>query len=293
MSGWLFMRARFKMIARSSLFCYLLCSALILAACDNENFQEEAPPTLRPLSGPTLAASPTVIIRTSGDLYDETPSFGVSNLTAAALPSRSGLPPIELGTRTPNGAEVVQVALADGVMVIGELYQQGFERLPGILLISVDRTDWGSIPAQLSQSGYTILVVDVPTPSAAIVDALLISLSESGVVDPGRMAAGGIGAAADAALLGCVVNAACDAVILISPQSRDALLNVLPNYLPRPMLTVAGRDDAISYPTALALRQAGGDGVAFLDYENGFGAALLATYPSLNGEIMAWLEGIW
>lgn len=272
----------------------LICIAAVAAACDNENFQEEAPPTLRPLSGPTLAASPTVVIRTSGDLYDaETPVLGVSNLTAAALPSRSGLPPIELGTRTPNGAELVQVALADGVIVNGEWYQQGFERLPAILLMSANRADWGALPAQLGQNGYTVLVVDVPTPSAAIADALLVSLGESGSVDPSRLAAGGIGSAADAALLGCVVNPACDAAILISPQARDTLLNVLPSYSPRPLLAVAGRDDASAYPVALALRQSGGDNVAFLDYERGAGADLLATYPTLTGEIAAWLGGVW
>lgn len=290
------MRARSKgMVMRLRwLIVGLICLVSVATACDNENFQEEETPTLRPLSGPTLAASPTAVIRTSGDLYDaETPVLGVSNLTAAALPSRSGLPPIELGTRTPNGAELVQVALADGVMVNGEWYQQGFERLPSILLMSANRADWGALPAQLGQSGYTVLVVDVPTPSAAITDALLVSLGESGSVDPSRLAVGGIGSAADAALLGCVVNAACDAAILISPQARDTLLNVLPSYLPRPLLVVAGRDDASAYPVALALRQSGGDNVAFLDYERGDGAGLLATYPTLTGEIVAWLGGVW
>jgi len=273
-------------------FGVLLLSLLV--ACDVLPQQPTLTPT-RDLSAPTLAPSPTVNILNSQELYGDSIADGQNNPTAAALPNTGALPPFAAGTHEPGGSATVQIVLQNGEIVVGDLYEtsNALHRSPGVLLIGRDRLAWGLLPAQLFAADFSVLVVDTPaSPRPADFDVLLTSLSELGPVDPAHIAVVGAQDAADLSLLGCAITAICDAVVLLSPRSRDTLLNVLPNYNPRPMLVIAGQDDTASFQVALALAGTFGAGSQFIDYPSGSGTDLLSINPDLNTRIITWLQNV-
>jgi hypothetical protein len=220
---------------------------------------------------------------------------GQSDPTAAALPVDAALPPLHSGGINESGAVSVQIVLEDGQLILGDLYENpDGGRVGGVLLLARNRLTWGLLPIELLASGFTVLVLELlPVARAADIDVLLTSLSEEGTVDPSRIAVIGAGEGADMALLGCAVYPICDAVVLLSPQSRDSLLNVLPNFNPRPMLVIAARNDSESYTTALALSSAFAEGSQLIQPATGQGTGLLALNSDLHSAIIGWLRGMW
>lgn len=275
------------------LFCALGIVVCILAACNGvETPTVESTPTL---SGPTLAPSPTIHIRTSDDLYGDGQSgIGQNNLTAAALPNVGGMPPILSGTREPGtGAEVVQVVADDGQMLEARLYQRDGGRRPGVLLLAASGVSWGTLPQDLLSNNFTVMAMDLrPAAGTSDVFVTLLALSELATVNSSQLAVIGAAQGADLAILGCVTSRIpdlCDMTVVLSPLSRDTLLNVMPDYNPRPLMVVAARDDVEAYPAALALAQAATGPSTFLEYDTGQGAALLTLNPGLSSEIANWL----
>jgi len=272
-----------------SLFVLLI---LFLAGCDALN---PVPPTMTPtrsFSAPTLAPSPTLRVQNSDELFGAA-NPGQNDLTAASLPNEANLPPALSGTREPGGGEVVQMVMSDGVILYGDLHsvpERG--RVPGVLLLATDRLSWGILAEQIRGAGYTALAMELRDPLRADdIDIMLTSFSEQGLVDPARVAVIGGGVGADAALMGCSVNPLCDAVVLLSPLSRDTLLSVVTRYNPRPMMVVANRMDANSYPTSLALIQAATGRTEFVEVDNGQGTGMLQFQPELSETIIDWLRG--
>lgn len=250
----------------------------------------ESAPTVTPagvLSAPTLAPSPTVQILNSDDLYGETTSGGQNNPIAAALPSGGELPPLMSGTLTPGGAQTIQTVLADGTLLTGDLYIEGDFRVPGVLLLAPDRLAWGLLPLQLHAEGMSVLVTDLP-PNAADIATILISFSELSAVDPARLGVIGAASGANLALNGCAAYQACDALVLLSPDGRDTLLDVMPNYNPRPLLIGVAQADTEAYLTSVALAGLSGD-AQLITYDSGRGVSLLALYPDLTNTIVAWM----
>lgn len=268
----------------------LLILLIFLAAC---SAAPEASPTHR-FTAPTLAPSPTMDFQNSDELYGDI-TDGQNSATAAALPRDSALPPLDTGEMSVSGAMMVELFLADGQTINAYLYQPtGEGRGAGIMLIGEALDAWGTLPTDLQAAGFTALVVELPTLlRAEDMDALLVSFSENGTVDPSRIAVIGSMAGADMALLGCAVYPLCDAVVLLSPQNHDALLNVLPNFSPRPMLVIVGQSDEASYATATGLATSFAEGSQLLEQTSGRGAGLLALNSSLNDSIIAWLETVW
>lgn len=251
-------------------------------------------PTPRPtqvLSAPTLAASPTIHIQTSGELYGESDvNPGQLEPTAASLPSGASLPPLVMGTPGAAGIQKVQIVLEDGTLLIGDLYERGISRVPGVLLIAPDKNSWGFLPVRLQTAGMTVLVVESrETPLPTDMDILMLSLSEIGTVDPARIAVVGAERGAEMALPGCAANMICDALVLLSPANRDGLIPALNAYNPRPVLLAAGQDDTAGYTTSVALAGAAAAG-QLLTYPDGKGTALLQGYPELIDAIVAWLS---
>ncbi len=271
---------------------YLFLLILIASAC--EALQPLPTATLLPptrIMQATLASSPTPLIRSSDELYDDTLS-GQNDPTAAALPNEGAMPPLVSGTREPSGAEIVQIVMEDGVLLLADLYETPqVARVPGVMLLGSDLTSWGLLPVQLTGLGWTVMVVEMrPDPLASDMEALLLALSELGTVDPARIAVIGAGAGADAGLLGCAVNALCDALVLLSPRGRDTLLNFVSSYSPRPLLVAAGRDDQEAFDTSVTLVGAASGQRQFLEFESGSGTDLLALNPALNDSIVGWLS---
>jgi hypothetical protein len=186
----------------------------------------------------------------------------------------------------------VEVVAADGTLLLGDLYQQGALRQPGVLLLGPEGSSWGDFPLRLNEAGFTVLVMNVrenggdETDVGVMIDALV-----SGIADPSRIGAIGAAEGADWVLRGCAVNAACDTVALISPLDRVALLNALPGYNPRPLLLVASEEDADSYETAQALNDSATGDKLFQPFVSaGRGTTILANRPDLGDLLIEWLQ---
>lgn len=265
----------------------------LLAACNA--LPSASPPTAtRAFSAPTVEASPTVRVRTSDELYGD-PLDGRSDPTAAALPNEGILPPQPIATREPGAAESVQLLLDNGQVIVGDLYDNpdAGQRVPGVMLVAPDRLGWGILPVELLAAGFSVLVVDMPvSPRATDLTALLTSFSETGTVDPGRLAVIGADSGADFALLGCATLAMCDAVALFNPQSGDTLLNIMPNYRPRPLFFAAGQDNPEQVAFGVVITGAAGDGSQFVQFAAGAGRNLLNLYPELSEQLVAWLRTV-
>ena len=256
---------------------------ILLSACNV--LPAVSPPTpTRNFSAPTIAPSPTVIIQNSDDLYGDTQIGGANNPQAASLPNSGALPPLTSGTRTADGADTVQLVLDNGEIVNGDLYAQE-TRVPGILLLGANRRAWGLLPSEIFARGASVLVVEARQARPADLENLLTSFSEYPAVDPARIAVIGERSFADAALLGCAAYPICDALVLLSPQNPDTLLDVMPNYNPRPMLVVATADNVAAEGLAAVFA----DGSQRLQVASGDGTAMLATNANLSPQIADWL----
>lgn len=261
----------------------------VLSGCAGFGAPMTPTPT-RDFSAPTMQPSPTVRFQTSEELYDENPEAGVSDPTAAAAPSRGNLPPLELGTPSADGGVPIQIALPNDVVLTGTMYQRGGARVPGVVLFAADVSVWGELPQMLVDGGMTALVMP-PLPRADQMTVVMESFIEAGTVDPARLAAVGIAESADLVMMACALDEICDAAVLLNPQSRDTLANVMPNYGERPLLIAAATEDAAAYAVALALSSRG-DHVERLDYEQGTGAQLLLRNTGLQQGIVRWLVGV-
>ncbi|MCA9914977.1 MAG: hypothetical protein KC496_16600 [Anaerolineae bacterium] len=267
-----------------SRFTFLM---IFLAGCLPQN---AVPPT----PTPSFVASPTVQIRNSEELYGNTALGGQNNPTAAALPNSAGLPPQQIGTAQVGAAQAVEIVLADSRIVQGDLYLAGdtLNRVPGVLLLNADRSAWGELPRQVQAAGYTLLLVDSTALATEDLSTLLESLSETGAVDPGRIAVIGAESGADLALLGCTIYPICDAAVLLSPRSQETLVNVLPNYNPRPLFVVAAQSDTEGFSTAAALARGYANGSQFVEMASGSGTGLLSLNSNLAGDIIGWLDQV-
>lgn len=274
----------------------LILILLVMTGCSGLPQSATLTPT-RHLSAPTLAPSPTTLIRNSDELYGDTQFGGVgqNSLTAAGLPNNAAMPPLQSGTREPGGAETVQLVLNSGQILLGDLYEQIMpeNRVPGILIIGRDRLSWGLLPAELFSGGYTVLVVEMPQDvQPSDLDVLLTSFSENGTVDPGRIAVIGAEDTADMALIGCAAYAICDAAVLLSPIEREHLINSLVDFNPRPLFVVAGQNDAQGYETSVALAADFAEGSQFVELASGRGTGLLALNSDLSQAIAQWLNTV-
>ncbi|MGB7341409.1 MAG: hypothetical protein WBC91_21110, partial [Phototrophicaceae bacterium] len=224
---------------------------LVITACDVLP-QAITPSPTRRFSAATLAPTEAITIQNSDEIYGDTIRDGQSNATAAALPVDAPLPPLQSGGVSATGAQPIQIFLADSTLITGDLYEHGStdNRSAGILILAQEATSWGNLAPQLFEAGYTVLVVNLGNRLFADdLNVLLRSLSENGAVDPARIAVIGAESTADMALLGCAIDAICDAVVMLSPQSRGAILNLLPKYNPRPMFISDSPSNSDSYAT--------------------------------------------
>lgn len=271
---------------RRYLFGAMLC-VMLLASC---RMPEEAAATATQAAtfAPRLNLTPTIAIISSDELYGEdSRAIGETSPRLASLPAGAVLPPERVG----DSERAVTILLDATTSIDGELYQADGLRQPGVLLLGEDLRTWGNFPRRLSQSGYVALVLQTDaTTQARQVETMLQSLIVLPSVDPGVIGVVGAGRAADLALLGCAVNSLCDALALLSPLSRDTLLNILPSYGLRPLWLAAGDNDAEARNTAAALAEAAqGEAMTVLATE-GRGADMLQFQPALQDELIVWLQ---
>ena len=282
--------------------CSIIASLLLILVGCTPVGDVPTPYATRTLSAPGIAASPTIDLQTSEELYGSesgyTGDVGQSDLTAASLPSRGVLPPAaatsEGSDDSLDAASTVNITLADGALWHGDLYSplpslqpDPTVLVPGVLLVASDRVGWGLLPAQLQISGLAALVVDAPTNPADLV-TVLSSLSEVGNVDPGRLALISAATSIPVALAACDISELCDALVLLSPMDPDTTL--VTSLSAQPMWIAAANTDGESYPVALSYMTIGSN-ITFTEYNNGQGTGLL-TNEGVTEDIVTWLNDI-
>jgi len=264
----------------------MLATSLSLAGC---RYLTAATPAPLPTSTaiPRRDPIPTVEVLDSESLYgQDSRSIGGTKPSLASFPAGAVLPPAPDG-RSERGVSII---LDAETTLFGELYAPLGPRQPGILLLGTDLAGWGALPATLSQHGIAVLVVQTePLTPARQVETLLQSLIAAPGVDAGYIGVIGADQAADIAALGCAVNSLCDALALLSPRSRDTLVNMMPSYGDRPIWLAAGQDDKESLDAASALAAAAAGEAKFVEVSAGRGVELLGHQPGLADELLAWM----
>lgn len=283
----LIFRARPGQSRRLLLSLLLLSIPLFLACC---RYLTGATPVPAPTSTsiPRRDPIPTIAVLDSETLYgQDSRAIGLTSPGLASFPAGAILPPLPDG----QSERGVSLSLDADTRLIGELYPPAGPRQPGILMLGPDLTGWGALPATLSQHGFAVLVAQTqPLTQARQVEALLLSLIAAPGVDAGSIGVIGADRAADIAALGCAVNSLCDALALLSPRSRDTLLNLMPSYGGRPIWLAAGRDDNEAIDAASALAGVAAGEARLIEVEAGRGAALLLNQPSMTADLVAWMQ---
>ena len=279
--------ARGSLWRRPALALLRVAPLLLLAGCRILNAGAPATvPAATPI--PRQDPIPTVEILDSQELYGrDSRSIGQTSPSLASFPAGAILPPVPDG----QSERGVFVLLAAETTLRGDLYPPKGPRQPGLLLLGSDLAGWGELPLKLSLSGFAVLVVqsEALTP-ARQVEAMLQSLIAVSGVDAASIGVIAADRAADIAALGCAVNSLCDALALLSPRSRNTLLNMLPSYGDRPLWLAAGQDDVESFSAASALADAATGEAQFSEVTAGRGVALLQLQPDLAAELVAWMQ---
>ncbi len=268
--------------------------AIIFAACDN------IAPTLtptRPISAPTLEASPTILPLVPSEEPTRLLYVGQNDPTAAALPRDSELPPLAAGTVAPGEThQPIQITAPDGTQLSGDLYVSPTQDLsPGILMLNADNDAWLDLPLRLQNRGYTVLAMPLrPETSANTATALgdfqsmIQALAQ--VADPGHLGVVGGEIGADMALAGCAVEPLCDALVLLTPTNLDIAQNTIIRYNPRPIYLAVARDDSANFGIVEFLRGSARGEVGYDPVEGqSRGALLLQSAPPLSDRLIEWL----
>jgi hypothetical protein len=281
---------RHKRWAKHIAHCALRITLFFLAGCAEL-------PTITPtpsLSGPTLEASATINplpfpSPVPGENYFE----NYFDPTAAGLAPGAQLPPQVINTPPPSQLfQEIVLNATDGTPLFGDLYQQP-QRVPGVLLITRNRLDWGTLPEQLYTAGYTVLTMDI-RPNAGLEDfEVMLQALSSGIADPGKLVVIGGDEGADLAMIGCATDLLCDAVGLFSPVGMDTLVNTMANFNPRPMLLAASDQTTEAFLTIQALQAAATGNVTFQMFQDASsGALIVQNHSEMIGVIIGWVQTV-
>jgi hypothetical protein len=287
---------------RKDIRLLILLVGWLLVGCE---VIDPSSPTLTPTyeyTAPTLEPSPRPAIHppTFGEEGGVT-NPGQNIPQAAGLPPQSDLPPVAVEPDAVSDAQLVRLALREGEIVNGVLYEDWSPLAeeedvaslsPGLLLLGAPAESWRDFPVWLYEAGYTVLLMELDE-SATLDDfsAVLRALSNSSSVHPGLIAVIAVGQGSGLALTGCAAEPLCDAAALVSPEPDDRLLPAMLSYNPRPLLLAAGTQDAGVYEMAQALEEAAQGEVIMQTYETAVhGVELLATQPGLTAILVDWLS---
>lgn len=266
----------------------VLIAAVLLAACD-----ADVPAPTPTVEIPPLAASPTFDIRPPTEIppnADLTPGPGMNIPEAASAPGDGVVIQPNQTVEMLYRPQILALAVSAG-NAAAELWLSD-QGAPGALLVGAPQVDWVGLPAALHELGYSVLSVETPLPGAPEdLTLMLNSLTTLAAVDTGRITVIGAEGGADLALLGCAVDARCATAILLSPREEQALVAVMRDYNPRPLMIVASLDDLPSIRAAEAVRAvASGDTLVQPLDSVGMGTTMLARRPDLQTLIITWMN---
>lgn len=267
---------------------------LAFAACDNI---APTPTPTRPLSAPTLEASPTILPLMQAQEPTQLLYAGQNDPTAAALPRDSELPPLAAGTIVPGQTrQPIQVTAPDGTQLSGDLYVSPTQTLsPGILMLAADNAAWLDLPLQLQNKGYVVLVMPLRPNTVASsetargdFEAGIQALAQ--VADPGHLAVIGAETGADVALAGCSTEDLCKALALITPTDQQIAQLSITGYNPRPLFLAVSQTDSASFGIVENLRSLARGEVGYEASDaQGRGTGLLQARPAITDQIIEWL----
>ncbi len=267
---------------------------LSFAACDNV---APTPTPARPLSGPTLEPSPTILPLMQAQEPTQLLYQGQDDPTAAALPRDSALPPLAAGTIVPGQThQPITVTALDGAQLTGDLYVSPTQDLSaGILMLAADNTAWLDLPLQLQSKGYAVLAMSLRPNTAASsqmaqgdFEAMIQALGQ--VADPGHLAVIGAETGADVALAGCSTEPLCKALALLTPTDQQIAQLSITGYNPRPLFLVVSQGDSASFGISEYLRGSARGEVGYQAVDaQGRGAALLQARPAVSDQLIEWL----
>lgn len=280
---------------RRLLICLLLTFSL--SACEGL-VQTEATRTPTKTAMPPLNATVTVnpLPPTQiGNDFSAGQFVGGNNPTAAAAPAESDLRPEN--TPMPEvRPELVMINTMNGSPLNAELYRPAnlTAPAPAVLIVSTLFDDWGGFPVLLRDAGFIVLNVQSRVPLlAGDFDAMLDYLAADVSVNGDRIGVIGAENGADSAFIGCTEDARCKAVVLLTPQDRLALANVVPafNTSPRPLLIGVSQDNPDAARTAQDFRQSlSGDDITLQPFDAaGRGTQILTNRPDMGDLIIVWL----
>ena len=265
----------------------ILACLLMSAGC---RYLKETAPAPAPTATaiPRQDPLPTIAVLDSEALYgQDSRSIGQTSPGLASFPAGAVLPPAPDG----QSERGVSIILDAETTLFGELYPAVGPRQPGILALGSSVAGWGALPSTLSQNGFAVLVIETdPLTPARQVEAMLQSFIATPGVDANSIGVIGADRAADIAALGCAVNSLCDALALLSPRSRDTLVNMMQSYGARPIWLGASQDDREALDTASALAAAAAGEAELLTASAGRGAMLLQLQPELAAKLVTWLQ---
>lgn len=257
-----------------------------------------------------------------GDVVDVTQTAGESRATAApaatAFPVEPTRTPAATATAAPTDAPVLPVGAAermtieaaDGLLIQATLLTPLTSALdPGVLLLHMlgdDRTVWGEVglAADLVAAGYAVLVVDMRghgetggaqdwALAADDLGRVWDAFAARPDVDKTRLAVVGASIGANMALRLGAERPDVNTAVLLSPgldYRGVTTADQLAAYGDRPVLLVAGEDDAYSADSVRALAEAAGGATVHLFENAGHGTDMFAAAPELSGLIIDWLD---
>ena len=207
-------------------------------------------------------------------------------------------------------ARLVSVRAADGTLLSGALFEPDRRPAPAVVLVHMltrSRADWNDAAERLRRGGFFALAIDlrghgqsamagaVPGDLSALVQdvrAAVTFLASNGDVLTGRIGVAGASLGANLAVLAAAAEPSIRSLALLSATTdyRGLRIEAALRKVTRPVLLVAGTNDAYAVRSAKAL--AGTDATREVELRDGagHGTIMLLRHPDLADRLVDWFR---
>jgi alpha-beta hydrolase superfamily lysophospholipase len=207
-------------------------------------------------------------------------------------------------------ARLVSLRAADGTLLSGALFEPDHRPAPAVVLVHMltrSRADWNDAAERLRRGGFFALAIDlrghgqsalsgsVPDDLARLaqdVRAAVTFLASNADVMTGRIGLAGASLGANLAVLAAAAEPAVHSLALLSATTdyRGVRIEAALRKVTRPVLLVAGTDDAYAVRSAKVL--AGTEANREVDLRDGagHGTVMLQRYPDLSDRLVDWFR---
>lgn len=213
-----------------------------------------------------------------------------------------------------SAAQRVTFRTDDGVNIVATWYEPDTRPGPAVILVHMltrSRREWEAIAQRLSSEGIGALAIDLRghgesgggpavLPDRVDYSAMVLDLraarrflAQRSDVQQTRVGIAGASIGANLAALEASSDATIASLALLSPSLdyRGLRIEAAARKVTKPMLLVAGDDDAYAARSARDLQKAGGGPREVLILpQAGHGTAMLSRDPSLAGTLVDWFR---